>query len=560
MPLPQNGAMWPPQQLRRAYETFEELDAWYTGDQDALGWLYSAASPKLKTSMWGQAKRRFWGTPNPLGTSQRPVKMHVGAASEVSRMSSQILFGQMPAVHFGDMDGDDDDKGLTAAQGEEATARLNEILDDAAHATILEGGEYASAHGGTYLRVVWDKDVVADKPFLGTVASDAAVPTFRHDRLVDVTFWSQLAPISGSNGVYKLLELHSRGRIEWGLYQSSSINTLGTLVPLTEHPDTTYLADVVDQNAGVDTGSNLLTAVYVPNLKPNGAWRKDPGASSLGRSDFADAIDLFDDLDETYTSLQRDFRLGKARAVVPKGFMKVGAPGQSATFNADQEFFVEAGEQVGSLNINAPSGTSAGSTITFMQPSIRTKDHLDKIIHITARIYQACGFSPQSFGDAGETAITATEVNAREKLTMLTRQAKLLYWRPALSALFAALMDVDEFIFAGPGRGKALPAIEFADAAAQDPKILADTLQALNTSEATSIRTRVAMLHEDWSGDQINAEVDQIKIDYSMLPDPTMKNLWAATAGNGSITGGVAPPSPNDPDGGELNGDDSAGE
>jgi len=545
VPLPANGlTIWPPENLAAPYESFQLFDAWYTSDTDTLSRLYSDTSPQnVTTSIWGQLKRRFWGTPTPGLTSQRPVKMHVPVAAEVSRMSSQILFGQMPDVSFEEPDAeatDDEipvegDKPKPPTPTQISTERLSDILDDSAHAALLAGAEYASAHGGSYLRVIWNADVVPDKPLLDVVAADCAVPQFWMNRLQSVIFWRELAPKAGSKSTWRLLECHSRGRIEYGLYEAPDSKGLGFVQPLADHPDTEYLADVVDSDAGVDTGSDLLTAVYIPNIAPNGAWRKLPGASALGRSDYLGVEDLMDQLDEVYTAWMRDIRLGKARMIVPKGFLQVGTTGSGSTFNADQEVFVEPAT-------TAPSSVKDNeSSFEYFQPSIRTQDHMDAVVHLLARIYAACGFSPQSFGDAGgdSSQITATEVTAREKLTILTRQAKILYWRPQLSTILAALMDVDEFVFSGPGRGDAMPQIEFADAAAQDPKILADTLQALNLSESASIETRVQMLHEDWTEVQIKAEVAQIREDYSMLPDPSEKNLWAAVAGNGSNTGGV---------------------
>lgn len=531
MPLPASAGQWPPASLTKAYETYEVFDAWYTSDTEALGYLYAVNRLQKRTSIWGQVSRFFWGTPTPMTTTQRPVKMHVPVAAEVARMSSQTLFGEMPTVHFGDEDSDDDDKGLTAAAGKVVTDRLAELLDDNAHAVLLAGGEYASAHGGVFLRVTWDQDIVPEGPFLTCVAADSAVPEFKWGRLTAVTFWRELAPLEGSAQAFKLLERHEKGRIEWGLYQAGARGDLGIRVPLADHPAAADLAGIVDADAGVPTGSELLTAVYIPNMAPNGRWRKDPGASDLGRSDYVGVEDLFDQLDEAYTSWMRDIRLGKARIIVPKGFMQVGEPGQGAVFNQDQEIFTEVGEQVGSLNTQA-NGGSVESFIQMFQPNIRYQEHLETIVHLLARIYQACGFSPQSFGDAGEVAVTATEVTSREKLTVLTRSAKILYWRPQLRNLFAALLDVDKFVFGGPGRGDgALPDIEWADTSAVDPKILAETLQSLALSETTSMRTRVEMLHPDWDAEQIEAEVADIKDEIDVLPLPTEKNLYAAMGG-----------------------------
>lgn len=46
----------------------------------------------------------------------------------------------------------------------------------------------------------------------------------------------------------------------------------------------------------------------------------------------------------------------------------------------------------------------------------------------------------------------------------------------------------------------------------------AQTLQMLNIAEATSIRTRVALLHPDWSKDQIDTEAAQIATERGLGP------------------------------------------
>lgn len=537
MPLPDSGEMWPPANLGNVLAGIERFDAWWTGDVDALSWLYATNRLQTSTSIWGQVRRFFWGTPTAQTTTQRPNKMHVPVAADIARMASQVVFAVMPDAHFGDMDGDADDAGLTDTTGRAATERLTELLDDRAHAATLEAGEMRAAHGGSYLKIAWDEDV-ADAPYMLAVAADAAVPTFRAGRLVSVIFWSDLAPLDGDGGSYKLLELHEKGRIQYGLYRGSSARELGMPVPLTDHPDAAYLADIVDADASVPTGSDLLTAVYLPWTKPNGRLRKDPAARDWGKSAFDGVEDLFDQIDEVYTSWMRDIRLGKARIVVPKGLLDVGAAGQGAIFDADREVFTELGEQVGSLNTSNSKG-NVESFIKEFQPNIRYKEHMETLVHLLARTYQACGFSPQSFGDAGEVAVTATEITARAGLTQLTRQSSVMYCRPELSHIFAALLDVDKFVFNGPGRGDALPDVEWSDTDKVDPKVVADTILALVNAEAISLFERVSAQHDDWDDDQINAEVDRIREDYSMLPENKANFLWAATAATGSATGGV---------------------
>lgn len=542
MALPDNGALWPPQQWGTVLDSLERWDAWYTDDVDALSWLYATTRVQSHSSMWAQVRRFFVGTPTPQTTAQRPVKFHVPVASGIARLGSQIMFSEMPAVQFGDGDADTDDKGLTGDAAKRATSRLTELLNDEAHAALLEAAEYRVAHGGVFLKVAWNKDVEPDGPFLDVVAADAAIPTFASGRLRSVIFWSELSDIPHNSSKYRLLEEHTTGRIEFGLYAAANPKTLGRRVPLTDHPETEFLATMMDDAGGMVTGSNLLTAVYIPNAKPNGMLRKDPIGRDLGRSAFDGAESLFDQLDEVYTSWMRDIRLGKARIMVPKGLLDVGAPGQGTTFDADREVFTELAAAVGSLNPGTGGAAPQGAAQSFIhtyQPNIRFQEHMQTAVHLLAKTYQACGFSPQTFGDAGEVAVTATEVTARQSLTSLTRSAGVMYFRPQLRRIFAALMDVDRQVFAGPGRGDALPDIEFADAETIEPEVQARTLQLLTLAEAVSLETRVKMLHDDWDQEQVDAEVVKIKADLSMLPDPTTAHLWAAAADNGSITGGV---------------------
>lgn len=302
-------------------------------------------------------------------------------------------------------------------------------------------------------------------------------------------------------------------------------------MPLTTHPMTASIH--VDPQSGINTGSQLLTSVYIPNLRPNRIMRGIPAAYHLGRSDYAGAESLFDSIDEAYTSWMRDIRLGKARVFVNRDLLTIGKPGEGSMMNMDQEIFTP---------LNQAPGSTLNQSKMFetFQPAIRWQEHENTCQNLVERAYAACGYSAATFGSAGDVAMTATEAQAREKLTMLTRSSKMLYWRPQLRRIYAALMDVNRYVFHGPDRGQALPDVEFPDGASDAPNIVASTLNLLNQAESASIKTRVGMLHPDWDDEQVKDEVAQIAQDYSMLPDPKESNLWAAVAANGSNMGGVA--------------------
>lgn len=546
MALPQNGTPWPPEAHKPAYRQFQEFQAWYAGDPDQLAMIYSTTPA---TGWWGQIKRMFWGSPRPNQTEQRPNKLHVPVPAELARMSAQIMWGEMPAVEF---PANDDEQNAVAV--DKPNARLDDLLDDGAHSAFLEGAELGAALTGHYLRVCWDTSL-DDKPFIVPMAPDQAIPTFRHGRLSSVVFWQQLAPKEGDKTVWTLLEEHTPGYIEYGLYASLDPGSIGVLVPLTEHPATASLAKTVSATAEatrVETGSELLTAVYVPNVKPNRAGRKDPILGAMGRSDYdGSTMDLFDALDETYTSWMRDIRLGKGRILVARQLLGSRGPGQGATFNTDQEVFVPLqADGLGALN------GSGGNTnlIEKVQFDIRYQEHEATAKNLLARIFSAAGYSPATFGETSgqqSRGVTATEIAAREKLTMMSRGAKIMYARPQVARIIAALMDVDRHVFNGPGRPAGLmPLIEFPDGMAVSPMELANTLQLLRAAEAASTKTLVEMEHPEWDADTVDDEVARILAERSTAAPPLIDPL---TLGGADL--GAADPAADDQAGNDHSGD-----
>lgn len=541
MPLPDRGdnRQWPPLAYEQVYRDMEVYNAWFAGDIDALETLYSTTRLIRRSGLWGQAKRFFFGTPVPGQQTQRPVKLHVPIASEISRMSSQLLYGEMPKVSFETMDSQGNlilDPSPAATQ---ANARVSELLDDSAHAAFLEAGEVGSALGGSFLRVIWDRSIVPDAPFITAVAQDAAVPEFRFGRMTAVTFWSELPPLEDpiyNTNVYRLLERHEPGRIEYGLYTAANQSELGRRVPLTDHPSSAPLAAMVDDQSGVNTGTTLLTAVYVPNVKPTRMMRKDPTCSQYGRSDYEGVDDLFDAFDEVYTSWMRDIRLAKSRIFVSRDLIDTGQPGQGGYFDADREVYVPLKSSPSSVG-GKGAVNGGGSYVQAEQFKIRYQEHQQSAEEILRQIFTAAGYSPQTFGLADQhttRSITATQVQFQERMSNMTRGAKLLYAKPQLQHLIMALLDVDKFVFGGPGRADLKPDIEFPDVAAPSLDAMAASLQLLRAAEAASTKTLVAMLNPDWTPPQIAEEVELIKAEtpkMAPLPDPN------ALQGDNSVNG-----------------------
>lgn len=544
MPLPETGP-WPPTEYAHVTNRMTIWDAWYSGDPDALSAVYTgqvAGGDPGDTGFfasqpggWGHRinrafQRWFWGRPTTSG--QPRTKLHVPLASDISTTSANLIFSEPPKLL---VPGESDDTGPSTTQ-----KRLDELCDDGMYATLLEAAEMCAALGGVYLRGCWDRDAT-DAPWLSPISADLAVPEWQWGRLSAVTFWRTLP--GGERGkVIRHLERHEPGFILHGLYEGD-VDNLGRRIPLSENPATAQLAGQAGQDAGViETGIKQLTAVYVPNMRPNRLWRGTPSAAHLGRPDIAGAEPLLDALDETYTSWIRDIRLAKARIIVPRSMLQSEGPGMGSSWDADKEVYAP-------LTMLDRAGEGQ---ITLSQFAIRVAEHRDTAQDLTEQILRSAGYSAQTFGSMGDAAVTATEVVARERQSFTTRNRKITYWRPALGAAFEMLLAIDKAMY-GNGVDVIEPLIEFADSVSEDPQTIATTASLLRTAEAASTETLVRMVHPDWDDARVQDEVNDIAGETGRsVEDPT--TLGAGGRGLLPPLGGVVlppedvPPQPPGPE------------
>ena len=515
MPLPQNGLSWPPTALADVTPALRTWSAWYEGTPEALTAAYQRTSgvaparpSQYAGGVVGAVSRFWWGRPQ-SDLTQRRDQLHVPIASDLCQASADLLYAEPPT--------------LTVPDGQGTTAtidRLAEYTDDGFHTVLSSGAEIGAALGGRYQRVTWDREIVPDRPFLTTVHADAAWPEFRWDRLVAVTFWSVVA-VNGQQ-VLRHLERHEldtrgMGLILHGLYEGT-VDSLGTAVPLTEHPSTAGLAAQVDaQGALVEGRTPGLAVEYIPNQRPQRRWRSHPVGKSLGRSDLDGVEPLMDALDEAYSSWMRDIRLGKARILVPEALLDVGGPGRGASFDLDRDVFVGL---PGALPSRADSGALPVHAEQF---AIRVDEHQRTCAELTEKILQSAGYSVQTFGEGPEGgAITATEVHSRERRTFMTRDRKIRLERPAVARLAEKMLTIDQAVFRTGGLVPQRALVTFGDSVQDSMLSLAQTAAALEQAKAASTEVKVRMLHPDWDETQVDEEVAAINAQHAIvLTDPT---------------------------------------
>lgn len=505
MPLPVSGGAWPPPHMQFVLGKWAPWAAWYSGDPNELARVYegtpyststysmppgSTAAEFFKPSTYrgglvGKVARWFWGTP-PTPGEQR-TKVHVPAAGRLATLSADVLFGD-PLIL----------KAAPGAAQDDTQARLDAYAVDGLQNVLRSAAEVAAAFGGVYLRACWDTDV-ADAPFTTFVQPDAAVPEWVHGRLRAVTFWRDVHVEDST--VWRHLERHEPGAIMHGLYEGTR-EELGRRVPLTEHHTTAPIAAALTDGDTIVTGVPSLTASYIPNMTPN-RWTRRPDAAHHGRSDFDGIETLFDSLDETWSSLMRDIRLGKARLVVNSAVLESAGPGQGGVLDLDREVLMP-------LRLG-PGGASDGTGLTMAQFAIRTAEHLETARALVEQIVGAAGYALMSYAGSGDApAATATEVASRERATHVTRGKKIDLWRPAITAHLRTLLAIDAAVFGATVNAADRPTVEFTPAVSADPSAVARELVDLSAAGAISTVEKVRRRQPQWTDEQVAEEAARI--------------------------------------------------
>lgn len=499
--LPAPDAIWPPVDHDDVHQAMEIWNAWFVGDRDNLSAVYrhayrNHALPRNRPSQYrggivGRVSRYFWGAPIREGQEHRSTHLHIPAASDIASASAGLLFSEPPTI---------------TADDEATQKRLDELLDDRFWAAIIEGAAICAGIGGVFQRVCWDKDSPLKRPIVDAIGPDLAVPVFQRGQLVEVTFTWQLS-CDQPNRVLRHLEHHTVGKVEHALYLGDA-NSLGQLVPLTDHPVTASLAGSVDEYGVIDTGLDRLDVVYVLNL-PSRQWRRHPVGAYIGQPDIAGVEPLLDALDEAWSSWMRDIRLGKSRLILSQAWLTNHGPGKGASFDMDEELLVK---------VNVPPTQDA--PVELVQPAIRHEEHAATCEALLERCVDGAGYSAQTFGLTGEIAMTATESDARERKTNKTRGAKIRYWKPGLSDLIELMLAVDAQVF-GSGVKVAPPTIEFPPAASDGVEVLAQAAQLLRAAEAASTETLVRLTQPSLDDDELTEEVARIKDEQlAAMPPP----------------------------------------
>ncbi len=468
-----NRIDFPPKQHEDVLDKMSEWSAWYSGSSQRLLEYYSQKFPRGTTK-----NSSFWNS----YVEEAEERVHIPLATDISKYSAGLLFSEQPTLSIEEANIKNPSTLATNTQD-----RLRYIAQkNNAFQAFVEGAESASALGGTYFKVNWDRDVL-DVPLISVVQADSALPVFKYGFLVQVSFFKEVK--RDGNNVYRHFEIHTKGKIENKLFKGSS-NGMGKEISLS------YLDETKDLEPEIDTGIDDILVRYVPNDLPNRLWRD----KSVGNSDYQGIIGLFDSLDEVYSSLMREIRLSKADKVVPESWLSYNNTTGKLEYKDKMTY----------TGMNVPPDEMQQPVL--IQPKIRTDKYITTMLHLTERIVDSAGYAPQSFGlNIEGRAESGTALRIRERKSLKTRAKKEKYFKQPLEAILTLLLKVDKIVFNSNIDPTLNTKISFADSIQEDPTEIASSLRDIEQAIAMSIEQKVKAIHPDWSDKEVMAEVDKIK-------------------------------------------------
>lgn len=473
------GMQWPPTSFLRF--KLQEHSAWYSGDPNILANFYHMALASQITGLPHLVDRdRFWSRQI---KNDQEVGVHVPIAGDIASTSADLMFAESPIIKIAEAH---EEKASDDAK--KTQERLELMLDgNGFYKRLLEGAETCAAMGGVYIKLAWDQEL-SEWPIPVVEQADFAIPEFKFGILNKVTFWRVAKEDENATKVWWLLENYNNdGSINYELYQGTG-DRLGYKVDLDSIDETKDLEDV-------ETQVDELLCVFVPNVLPNRLNR----GSYFGRSDYAGIESLMDSLDQTFTSWIRDIILAQGRIYVPSTFLEKRESGFK--FNVDKMLFAP-------LEMDP---TVEGSKITAEQFLIQAEQYQVSVLNLLERIISSAGYSPQSFGlNIEGRAESGTALTIRERKSLATKSKKEAYWDEAIKRVVKLMLALYKTELAGEVNPDLSVSAQFSDSITNDLSEISEAVLKIANASAASTETKVRMLHQDWSEDEVKAEVQRI--------------------------------------------------
>lgn len=285
------------------------------------------------------------------------------------------------------------------------TKLLDEICKDNKINDIIKRGIITESWAQRFAyKLSYDPDV-SEYPIVEVYNPLEYKPIYKRDRLNKIIFINKYY-----DGEYELEEEYGKGYIDYFLYHVVD----GNRIPV----ELDYIEETKDLERIDFTNKDLMLAIE----------------KKVDKSDYENIISEFDSLDEAWSQLMDEIRLGRSEVYVPEMLLT------NKTFNKFRKNYAVLGSDM------RENGTNK---IEHIQPDIRPEAYQTTINVITNNILLAVGLSPFTVGiDDGIGANSSGDaLTKREASSLRTRDEMVKSWEPFLEEFFSLLLKAnDEFV------------------------------------------------------------------------------------------------------------------
>ena len=410
---------------------------------------------------------------------------------KISDAFASLLYGRRP--------------GLTPAKDKDET-RLDEIAEENGFPAKLQRAvRTSSSEGEVWWRALVDEDL-ADVPLVEWYSRTAVYPLWIGSRLAACAFISRYDTEDVSEHptakVFRHFEIHERGEAANVLFRGTK-TTLGQQVSLDSYSETKGLEEEWKHDLPV------MLAGRIPNTEG-----VDP---TLGVSDYYRIRDLLHDVNEALTIGAENARKTlKQRMIAPASAFDEEGNLKDVEVWAAESFDNEEQDL---------SGESKGSPFRVMEYTFEAGKLLEWRRGLAEDALGRIGIVPQfvGAGNAAEgLAQSGTALKVRLIPTTAAGEERGQYWddqRGGLPGILTVLQMLDELPKEQGGLGvnwsdaKTAPAVERGSALPEDEDETIDRNAAAVGAEIRSRKLAVEQQHPDWSDEQVEEELAEIRKD-----------------------------------------------
>lgn len=366
--------------------------------------------------------------------------------------------------------------------------------------------EICSSEGEVWWRIYCDAAQMPH-PIIEWHSRSHVRPYYRGRKLICAAFVSDIhrAEVPGRETIlYKFVQLQTEGYVRNLLFRGTT-TMLGTTVPLTERPETSYLEPEWSHDLGMLAGR-------VPNKL--GRDRR------YGISDFKGVKELILALNEATTIGSENARLvAKQRMVLPASGL-----GEDGKFDAGEDVII-ANEPL-DTELGGKSGTAPYAVLEYSfdaEALINWQTNLAGVILTRVGIAEQFVNANSRSSSSEGMAQSGTALRLRLIPTTLASQGKSRFWNDSLPKilLLAQLIDAMDPSRGGFGRNWQMPGmaptIELSQPLPQDETEEIQLHATAVAAEIESRKTAIEDLHPEWSDEQIEAELQQIESEITVF-------------------------------------------